>query len=122
MLLTHQVKASDPGVKSSGYIGNGHGNGSEPGSVNGRGLAHRKLSYSERVALAADVATRVRRFEPSLGQLSSLFHVNVAAVRAEIKARAAVAANGNGEAKTLGDMACELVARLGLNAAFDLLV
>jgi hypothetical protein len=92
--ITH-IKTASPAVKiSSGHTTNGNagGNGSE--SVSGRGLAHRKLSYPERVSLACDVALGQKQFVPSLGQLSSLFHVNVAALRAELKARAA--ANGNG--------------------------
>jgi len=64
------------------------------GSVNGRGVKHLKLSSQERVSLAADVATGVRSYEPSLIQTCSLLDVPIAAVRTEIKARSA--ANGNG--------------------------
>jgi hypothetical protein len=82
------------------------------------------MTVAERVSLAADVATGQKQFVPSLSHLALLFHVNVAALRAELKARnaATAAADGNGEMKTLADMAIELVARLGLDAAFDLLV
>jgi hypothetical protein len=62
-------------------------------SVNGRGVKHLKLTPQERIALAADVATGKRPFDPSLAQTCLLLDVPVTAVRAEIKARAA---NGNG--------------------------
>jgi hypothetical protein len=68
------------------------GNGSTP--VNGRGLKHRKLTDQQRVALAADIATGSRPYVPSLAETCSALNVPVAAVRAELKARAAT--NGNG--------------------------
>jgi|SRR6516162_8280179 hypothetical protein len=121
MLPVHQVTTAGPAVKiSSGRTtnGNGGGNGSDP--ISGRGLAHRKLSYPERVSLAADVADHVKWFDPSLSQLASIFRVDVAALRAERKART-TAANEN-DRETLSAMAVELVARLGLDGALDLLV
>jgi hypothetical protein len=59
------------------------------GAINGRGLAHRKLWPGERVALAADVATKQRAYDPSLGQLADIFGVSVTQLRAELKAREA---------------------------------
>jgi hypothetical protein len=61
------------------------------GAINGRGLARnkRRLWIGERIRLAADVASRRRSFDPSLGQLSSLFDVSVVDLRAELKAREA---------------------------------
>jgi len=67
------------------------GNG---GAVNGRGLHHRKLSHKQRVTLAADVVIGEKPFEPSQAQYCSLFGITPAALRAELKVRAA--ANGNG--------------------------
>jgi hypothetical protein len=64
-------------------------NGLEP--VCGRGLARRKLWPGECIALAADVATKQRAFEPSLGQVANLFGVTTSQIRAELKARAAAA-------------------------------
>src|SRR5215831_7273028 len=95
------------------------GNGSKP--VIGRGVKHRKLSRQGRIALAADIATGSRPYVPSLAQTCSALDISIAAVRAEIKARAA-AANGNGGTKPLAIMAAELVNQLGLDGAFDLLV
>jgi hypothetical protein len=63
-------------------------NGSKP-PVNGRGLAHRKLSRKQRLSLAADLATGQCRLDPSLGQISAITGMPVAAIRAEIKVRAA---------------------------------
>jgi hypothetical protein len=62
-----------------------NGNGA---AINGRGVAHLKWR-GQRVALAADVATGRRQFAPSLSQLSSLFDVSTADLRAELKAREA---------------------------------
>jgi hypothetical protein len=62
-----------------------NGNGA---AINGRGVAHVKWR-GRRVALAADVATGRRQFAPSLSQLSSLFDVSTADLRAELKAREA---------------------------------
>jgi len=96
------------------------GNGSKP-TVNGRGVKHRKLTRQERISLAADIATGSRPYMPSLAETCSVLDAPIAAVRAEIKARAAEA-NGNGRAETLTAMAVELVHQLGLDGAFDLLV
>jgi len=63
-----------------------HHNGN--GAINGRGLAHRKWR-GQRLRLAADVATGERQLVPSFGQLSSLFDVSTADLRAELKAREA---------------------------------
>jgi hypothetical protein len=112
MRLGSQVETDSPSVKKLC-----NGNGSE--TIRGRGLAHRKWTLAERIGYAADVATRVRRFDPSLGQISSLFHVNVAALRAEIKAR-----NGNGHEDALeATRAClrAIVDELGLGVTVDLL-
>ena len=68
-----------------------HVNGDRP--VNGRGLGHLKLTENELVRLAADMATGQRPFQPSLAQTSTLTGVPAAAIRAEIKARAAQAKN-----------------------------
>jgi hypothetical protein len=67
-------------------------NGDQP-TLNGRGLAHLKLSEDELKHLAADLATGQRPFQPSLAQTSVLTGVPVAAIRAEIKARTAQANN-----------------------------
>ena len=64
-------------------------------SVNGRGVKHLKLTSQERISLAADIATGARLFEPSLTQTCSCLDVPIAAVRAEIKARA----NCNGHSR-----------------------
>jgi len=61
------------------------------GLVSGRGLAHRKLDPDQNVALAADVATGERPFQPSLAQISLLFGVSLVRLREELKARAAAA-------------------------------
>jgi hypothetical protein len=74
-------------------LNNGNG-GAVNGSVNGRGLHHRKLSHEQRVALAADVVIGEKPFAPSQAQYCSLFGITPAALRAELKVR--VAANGNG--------------------------
>jgi hypothetical protein len=59
------------------------------GSVCGRGLAHRKLDLEERKALAADVVSGERPFQPSLAQTASLFGITVTQIREELKERAA---------------------------------
>lgn len=64
-------------------------------AVNGRGIKNQKLTPRERIALAADIATGRRPYEPSLAQACLLADAPVAAVRAEIKARSA--ANGYSE-------------------------
>jgi hypothetical protein len=71
-----------------------HVNGDQP-TINGRGLPHLKLTDDEMVRLAADMATGTRPFRPSLVQTNVLTGVSVAAIRQEIKARAAH--NGNGK-------------------------
>jgi hypothetical protein len=80
---------------SLGHLGNGNGAGNGVESISGRGLAHRKMTVAERVALATDVATKQKQVELSRGQICSVFHVTHAAIRAEIKARNG---NGNGHA------------------------
>ena len=70
-----------------------HVNGGDQSTINGRGLPHLKLSDDGLVRLAADMATGQRSFQPSLAQTSTLTGVPVAAIRAEIKARAAEAKN-----------------------------
>jgi hypothetical protein len=67
-------------------------NGDQP-TLNGRGLAHLKLTKDELIGLAADMATGQRPFQPSLAQTNALTGVPVAAIRQEIKARAAQARN-----------------------------
>jgi hypothetical protein len=69
-----------------------HVNGDQP-TINGRGLPHLKLTDDELVRLAADMATGTRPFQPSLAQTNVLTGVPVAAIRQEIKARAAQAKN-----------------------------
>jgi hypothetical protein len=69
-----------------------------PEVVHGRGLAHRKLSRKQWLSLAADLATGQCRLDPSLGQISAITGMPVAAIRAEIKARTARNGNGNGHA------------------------
>jgi hypothetical protein len=71
-----------------------HVNGVRP--VNGRGLAHLKLTDDDLVRLAADMATGTRPFQPSVAQTALLTGVPVAAIRQEIKARAAQHENGQG--------------------------
>jgi len=62
-----------------------HGNGV---AVNGRGLAHRKMSVEERIRLAADLAVGQVRLEPSLAQAAELCGVTTPQIRQELKARA----------------------------------
>jgi hypothetical protein len=57
--------------------------------VSGRGIRRRKLTRSQRVGLAADLASGQLQLEPSLGQACELFNVTPAQVREELKARAA---------------------------------
>jgi hypothetical protein len=94
------------------------GDGSTP--ICGRGLKHRKLSQQGRIALAADIATGSRPYVPALAEICAVLGVPVPAVRAEIKARAAV--NGNGGTDNLTVMTATLVHELGLDAAFDRLL
>jgi hypothetical protein len=113
----HALKES---VNAAATLRPATGNGSV--LVNGRGIRQRKLSREQAVALAADLATGEKPFRPSLTQAcSAVNNVPVTAVRAEIKRRAA-ATNGNGGAETLTAMAAELVDRLGLDGALDLLI
>lgn len=63
------------------------------GVVNGRGLHHRKLSHKQLVALAADVVTGEKPFEPSQAQYCSIFGITPVALRTELKLRTAT--NGN---------------------------
>src|SRR5262249_37678566 len=90
-------------------------------SVNGCGVKHLKLSSQERIALAADIATGVRPFEPSLTQTCVVLDIPVAAVRGEIKRRSA--ANGSDPAEASpAVMAAALVDIVGLDTAVDLLI
>ena len=75
-------------------LDNGNGGAVNGTVVRGRGLHHRKLSHKQLVALAADVVTGEKPFEPSLAQYSSIFGITPAALRTELKLRAV--ANGNG--------------------------
>jgi len=58
--------------------------------VKGRGLALR--SVADRLALGVDLATGVKRLDPSLGQIADACRVTSAQLREAIKART----NGNG--------------------------
>src|SRR5947207_2388314 len=102
-------------------VGNGHANGHSAELIKGRGIRHRKASPSQRVHFAADVAVGAKRVELSNGQLCDLFEISPVALRDELQRRAATSGNGNDE-PDLAAMAIELVARLGLDGAFDLLV
>jgi hypothetical protein len=57
-------------------------------AINGRGLAHRKLSRAERADLAADLVSGRRQFTPSLGQVSALLRVAPGIVREKLRIRA----------------------------------
>jgi len=57
--------------------------------ISGRGLRRRKLSRTERVRLAADLASGQLHLHPSLAQVSQLVGMAAAKVREELKARAA---------------------------------
>jgi hypothetical protein len=65
-------------------------------AINGRGLAHRKLSRAERADLAADLVSGRRQFTPSLGQVSALLRVAPGIVREKLRFRARQ--NGHTEA------------------------
>jgi hypothetical protein len=67
---------------------NPHPNGNGSGAVNGRGLRHRKLTRSEALELAADVACG-RPFAPSLHHLADIFGVPVGSLSKAVKARTA---------------------------------
>ena len=58
------------------------------GQISGRGLAHRKLGYAERLELAADVAERVRRYHQTDAQIAANFGVSPSQLCRELKARA----------------------------------
>jgi hypothetical protein len=60
-------------------------NGSKP--VGGRGIKRRKLSPGEKVKLAADLATGVRPYTPSVAQACAVTGAPQRAVTAELKAR-----------------------------------
>jgi hypothetical protein len=62
-----------------------NGNGS---AVNGRGLRHRKMTRSEALELAADIACG-RRFDPSLHHLADIFSLPIGSLSKAVKARAA---------------------------------
>jgi hypothetical protein len=64
--------------------GNGHA-----GTVNGRGLARRKLTPEQWIDLAADLACGQYKLEPSLLQISRLCGVPVHHLRDELKRRSA---------------------------------
>jgi hypothetical protein len=68
-------------VKSSS-----NGNGLD--SINGRGLAHRKLTRIQRRGLAADLATGQQYLVPSLSQVADLLKITPAELREELKVRA----------------------------------
>jgi len=62
---------------------NGNGNG----SISGRSLAHQKLSFRERLTLAADVATGVYRYDPTKAQIASSFKVHPSQLSRELRER-----------------------------------
>ena len=120
MLPNAQIKTVSPAVKlSSGYTTSTNGNGNGSDALSGRGLAHRKWTLAQRVALAADVAMDLAQIKLSHAQLCLIFHVTPSALRAEIKAR-----NGNGREEVLADARTylrEIVDEVGLNTTMDLL-
>jgi hypothetical protein len=120
MLPNAQIKTVSPAVKiSSGYTTSTNGNGNGSDALSGRGLAHRKWTLAQRVALAADVAMDLAEIKLSQTQLCSIFHITPGALRAEIKAR-----NGNGREEVLADARTnlrEIVDVVGLDAAMNLL-
>jgi hypothetical protein len=61
-------------------------NGNGGGIVKGRGLRHRKMSRSEALQLAADVASG-RPFVPSLHHLADIFGVPIGSLSKAVKAR-----------------------------------
>src|SRR5262249_58144648 len=67
-------------------------NGNGTGEINGRGVLRRKLTRQQRISLAADVALGLVHVEPSMKQSAATVGVRPDEVRAELKARAAVAA------------------------------
>jgi hypothetical protein len=66
---------------------NHNGNGSD--AINGRGLAHRKLTHAQRCSLAADVALGQLQLDLSLGQIADLLRITPAQLREELKLRTA---------------------------------
>jgi hypothetical protein len=103
-----------------------------PALVKGRGIAHRKLSHKQRVALAAGVWTgAVHVTQHSMPQtLAVVSGVTAREIYLWVKRRN----NGNGNSgittaplappspAVLTAMAAELVKTVGLDAAFDLVV
>jgi hypothetical protein len=63
-------------------------NGNGGGAINGRGLRHRKMTRSDAVQLAADIASG-RPFVPSLHHLADIFGIPVGSLSKAMKARAA---------------------------------
>jgi hypothetical protein len=57
--------------------------------INGRGLSHLKMTDTERLQLAADLASGQVQFRPSLNQVADLTGVPGAEIRAELKRRSA---------------------------------
>lgn len=64
---------------------NFHENGN--GSLSGYRLAHRKLSFRKRLALAADVATGVYRYAPTQAQIASSFQLHPSQLSRELGER-----------------------------------
>jgi hypothetical protein len=58
------------------------------GQISGRGLAHRKMGYPERLELAADVAEGVRRYEQTHAEIADSFEVSQSSLCRELKERA----------------------------------
>jgi hypothetical protein len=67
-------------------------NGSKP--INGRGIKRRKLTPDKKIKLAADIATGVRPFVPSVAQTCTFVGVPQRAVAVELKARVAAKNSG----------------------------
>jgi hypothetical protein len=57
------------------------------GVLRGRGLQRRRLPLTQRIALAADVATGRTQFEHSHAQLAALFGITAPQLRAELRCR-----------------------------------
>jgi hypothetical protein len=62
--------------------------GNAPEHISGRGIRRRRLDRRQRVRLAADLVSRERQLDPSIGQVAALLNVARAEVSAELKARA----------------------------------
>jgi len=71
------------------FLHTGNGGAVNGGAINGRGLRHRKLPHKQLVAFAADAVSGETQVELSQTQWCSVFGVSPAAMRAELKARAA---------------------------------